>query len=160
VLGAGALAAARAIVRAIQGPVSTPTNTLPAATPFTLDGPIEQIAPERWIVNGIAVALDARTTVNGTPRVGAVAHVRGQVQADATLLARSMTVDAQQPTSTSAPIPTIPPSPMVVPTTIPVQPPPPDVEPAEAPKPDKPDKPGKPDKPPKPHKPGKGEGGD
>src|SRR6266542_3719552 len=72
VLGAGALAAARAIIRAIQGPASTPTTTLPAATPFTLDGPIEQIAPARWVINGIAVVLDTQTTVNGTPIVGAV----------------------------------------------------------------------------------------
>src|SRR5205085_9734408 len=57
-LGTGAFAAARAIVRAIQGSASAPTVTLPAATPFTLDGPIEQIAPERWMVNGIAIVLD------------------------------------------------------------------------------------------------------
>jgi uncharacterized protein GlcG (DUF336 family) len=49
----------------------------PAATPFTLDGPIEQIAPERWVVNGIAVALDAQTTIMGAPQVGAVVQIRG-----------------------------------------------------------------------------------
>jgi len=86
-LGAGALAAARAVVRAIQGSPST----LPAATPFTLDGPIEQIAPERWMVNGIAIVLDAQTSITGTPQVGAVAHLQGDVLADATLMARSIT---------------------------------------------------------------------
>ena len=154
-VGGGALAAARAIIRAIQGPPSTPTITLPAATPFTLDGPIEQIAPERWVVNGIAVALDAQTAVDGTPTVGAVAHMRGDVQADATLLARSITVVAPQLPSTSAPIPPIPSSPNIVPTTIPV--PPSDVEPGKPDKPSKPDEPGKPDKP---GKPGNGKGKD
>jgi len=154
-LGAGALAAARAIVRAIQGPPRTPTITLPAATPFTLDGPIEQLTSERWVVNGIAVVLDAQTAVDGTPTVGAVAHVRGNVQADATLLARNITVAAPQLSSTSAPIPPIPSSPNSGPTTIPA--PPPNVEPDESDESGKPDKPGKPDRP---GKPGKGHGKD
>jgi hypothetical protein len=154
-VGAGALAAARAIMRAIQGPPNTPTITLPAATPFTLDGSIEQIVSERWVVNGIAIALDAQTAVDGTPMVGAVAHVRGDVQADATLLARSITVAAPQLPSTSAPIPPIPSSPNSAPTTIPL--PPSDGEPSKPDKPGKPDEPGKPDKP---GKPGKGKGAD
>jgi hypothetical protein len=152
-LGARAFAAARAIVRAIQGPTSTPTTTLPAATPFTLDGSIEHIAPERWVVNGIAVALNAETTVDGTPAVGTVVHVDGSVLPDATLLARRILVKAPHLPATSAPIPS---SPVVAPTRLPV--PPPNGEPDESGKPDKPkpDKP-KPDKPkpdkPKPDKP-------
>ena len=151
-LGTGALAAARAIVRVIQGSPTTPTITLPAATPFTLDGPIEQITSERWVVNGFTVVLDAQTTIKDTPSIGAIAHVRGEVQADATLLARSITVEAPQLPSTSAPIL---PSPAIAPTTIPV--PPPDVEPDESDESGKPDKPGKPHKP---GKPGKGKGKD
>jgi hypothetical protein len=157
-LGSGALAAARAIVRAIQGPSTTPTLTLPAATPFTLDGPIERIAPEQWVVNGIAVALDAQTTILGTPQLGGVAHVRGDVQVDATLLARSITVEAPQPASTRAPIPPLPSSPNIAPTTVPVLPP--DAEPDAGDESGKPDKPGKPGKPDKPGKPGKGKGKD
>lgn len=158
-LGAGALAAARAIVRAIQGPASAPAISLPAATPFTLDGPIEQIAPERWVINGITVALDAQTTIAGAPQVGAVAHVGGSVQADATLIARSITVDMQQPAATSVPIPAGSPAPVIVPTLAPL-PPPANPEPNEGPKPDKPDKPDNPDKPGKPDKPDKGKGSD
>ncbi len=102
-LATGALAAAGAIVRAIQAPPPTPTITLPAATPFTLDGPIEQITSERWVVNGFTVILDAQTTLKDTPRIGAIAHVRGEVQADATLHARSITVDALSRTNPVSP---------------------------------------------------------
>ncbi|HJZ50265.1 MAG TPA: DUF5666 domain-containing protein [Roseiflexaceae bacterium] len=154
-LGTGALAAARAIVRAIQGPSRTPTVTLPATTPFTLDGPIEQITRERWVVNGITVVLDAQTTIKDTPRIGAIAHVGGELHADATLLARSIIVEAPQLPSTSAPIPPLPSAPNIAPTTIPV--PPLDVEPDESDESDESGKPGKPDKP---GKPGKGKGRD
>ena len=154
-LGAGALAAARAIIRAIQGSPSAPTITLPAATPFMLDGPIGQIAPERWVVNGITIALDGQTTIVGTPQVGAVAHIGGDVQADATLIAHHITIDMQLPASTS------PPSPNSAPTAIPVSPSDggPDAgEPDASDESGKPDQPGKPNKPDKPGKPGKGQG--
>jgi hypothetical protein len=158
-LGTGAYAAARAIVRAIQAPHVAPTPTLPAATPFTLDGPIEQIAPGHWTVNGIAIVLDGQTTVSGTPQVGTVAYVRGVVQADATLLARTITLDTPTPAPTSAPAPPPAAPPNAAPTAIPVQQP--GAEPGNPNKPDKPkpDKP-KPDKPdkPKPGKPGKEKG--
>jgi hypothetical protein len=154
-LGTGALAAARAIIQAVQGSPSTPTTTLPAATPFTLDGPIEQIAPERWVVNGMAISLDVQTTINGTPQLGAIAHVRGDVQADATLIAHSIIVDAPQPSSTNVPIAPTSSAPVVIPAATPVQAP--DGESGKPPKPDKPDKP---EKPPKPDKPDKGKGKD
>jgi hypothetical protein len=156
-LGTGAFAAARAIVRAITGSRSIPTTTLPAATPFTLDGPIEQIGPDGWVVNGIAITLDAQTTVDGTPVVGAIVHVNGDVQRDATLLAQHITIAPAQLPPTSAPLPT---SPLSAPTTLPVPAPnpvpPPHSEPGDSDESGKPDKP-KPDKPkpdkPKPDKP-------
>jgi hypothetical protein len=159
-LGTGALAAARAIVRAIQGPPLTPTPTLPAATPFTLDGPIQQIAPGRWQVNGISVALDPQTAISGTPALGAVAHIRGAIQANTTLLARSIAVEAAPtPTSapTSAPLPTSPPAaPTAVPTALPAP------EPSAAPNspagPAQPAQPGESQGPGSPARPG--EGGD
>jgi hypothetical protein len=160
-LGTGALAAARAIIRAVQGSPSTPTTTLPAAMPFVLDGPIEQIGSERWVVNGMAINLDAQTTITGTPELGVIAHVRGNVQADATLIAHSIIVDAPQPSSTSAPIAPTSPAPVVIPAATPVQVP--NGESGKPPKPDKPDKPDnsdKPEEPPKPDKPGKGKGKD
>jgi hypothetical protein len=153
-LGTGAYAAARAIVRAIQAPPVAPTPTLPVATPFTLDGPIAQIAPGHWTVNGMVVVLDRQTTVTGTPQVGAVAHVRGIVQADATLLARTITLDTPTPAPTSVPAPP-PLPPNVAPTGIPVQQP--GTGPGETDDSGASEQPGKPDKPekPKPDKPGK-----
>jgi hypothetical protein len=147
ILSAGALAAARAIIHAIAPPQPTavPTSTGPTLVPaetFTLDGPIAQIATDGWVVNGMPVALDAQTTISGTPAVGAVAHVRGTLQDNGSLLARSITVDAVviptgpptgAPTaapveapSTSAPIaeaPTAVPELTVAPTTAPEPPP-------------------------------------
>ncbi len=56
-LGAGALAATRAIISVFHPtPTSTPTATVPAATPFSLDGPIEQIGPNGWVVNGMPIS--------------------------------------------------------------------------------------------------------
>jgi hypothetical protein len=150
-LGTGALAAARAIVRAIQGPASAPTATLPASTPFTLDGPIEQIAPERWVVSGMAIAIDSQTVVSGAPAAGATAHIRGALHADGTLLAQTIEIAPGQPAAVppAQVAPTAPPAPQ--PTPAPEAEPPPAAEP-DKPKPDKPGKPGKPDKP------GKGDG--
>jgi hypothetical protein len=154
-LGTGVVAAARAIVRAIQAPSSTSTTTLPASTPFTLDGPIEQIAPERWVVNGFAVAIDSQTVVSGAPSAGAIAHIRGILQADGVMLAQTIEIVAAQPTAVR-PVPALPTTPPT-PQPAPAPAPPPAGEPdkPDKPKPDKPDKPkpGKPDKP----KPGKGD---
>jgi hypothetical protein len=130
VLGAGALAAVRAIVRIAQSPAPTPTLALPA-TPFTLDGPVEQLAPSSWVVNGISVAISAQTTVNGTPAPGSLAHVRGAMQGDGTLLAQVIIIDVPQPAPANQPVPTLPPSPVAAPTA----PPPPAIEPHKPPKP-------------------------
>jgi hypothetical protein len=104
-LGTGALAATRAIINMIA-PQPTATQT-PAASglaeTFALDGPIEQITPTAWVVNGITVALDAQTAVSGTPVSGAMAHVRGVFQENGTLLARSITVDTLPSAQTSVP---------------------------------------------------------
>ncbi len=147
VLSAGALAAARAIIRAIAPPQPTavPSSTAPTFVPaqtFNLDGPIAQIAADGWVVNGMTVALDAQTAISGTPTVGAMAHVRGMLQDNGTLLARSITVDAAvaptgpsadaptatpaQPPPTSAPITEVPTpvaEPTLAPTAVPEPPP-------------------------------------
>jgi Domain of unknown function (DUF5666) len=101
-LSAGALAAARAVIRVIVPPQPTaaPASTQPTLAPaetFNLDGPITQLAPDGWIVNGMPVALDPQTAISGTPALGAVAHIRGPLQDDGALLARSITVDAAPP---------------------------------------------------------------
>jgi hypothetical protein len=109
-LGAGALAAARVIVRIIQGPPAPPTSAPPASSRFTLDGPIEQMTPERWVVRGSAVAIGAQTTITGTPRLGARARISGVVRADGARLAQTITIGAP-PTPGAPPRPTLAPSP-------------------------------------------------
>jgi hypothetical protein len=115
VLGMGVFAAARAIINAIAPqPTATPMPTLAPAQTFTLDGPIEQIAPDGWVVNGIPVAIDAQTAIAGTPAIGAVAHLRGLIQADGTLLAQQVTIAASPTPASSAASPAataVPPAP-------------------------------------------------
>jgi hypothetical protein len=118
VLGAGALAATRAIVRIIQGSTASPTSTPTAPVRFTLDGPIEQITPERWVVRGTSIAIGAQTTISGTPTLGARAQISGAVQADGTRLAQTIAIAASLMPS-QLPVPTVPPSPIVVATNTP-----------------------------------------
>jgi len=107
-------------------PSSAPTAALAQlpATPFTLDGSIEQLAQERWLVAGTPVVLDAQTAITGTPVLGAIAHLKGELTADGAFLARSITVAAVAATSTVAPTPTTAPtetpSPMPPPTATPL----------------------------------------
>jgi hypothetical protein len=117
VLGAGALAAARAIVHVIRpqptvSPTFVPTSTAPALALIALDGPIEQIAQEGWVVGGTTVVLTSTTSIEGTPALGAMVHVHGVAQNGGALLARSIVVE---------PLPTIisTPPPISMPTEIP-----------------------------------------
>src|SRR5436190_1804454 len=78
-------AAARVIVHVIRppptaAPTSVPTSTTPALALIALDGPIEQIAQEGWVVGGTTVVLSSTTTIEGTPALGATVHVHGVVQ--------------------------------------------------------------------------------
>jgi hypothetical protein len=112
VLGAGALAAARAIIEVIQPqptvvPTSMPSATMPALTLIALDGPIERITQEGWVVGGTTVVLTSTTLIEGTPALGAPAHVRGIAQNGGALLARNIVVDPWPViTGTPAPIST------------------------------------------------------
>jgi hypothetical protein len=123
-LGAGAYAAARTIVSFIA-PAPTPTpapTSMPTATPasqtFALEGVIERIDQEAWVVAGATIAIDAQTTIVGTPTLGAPVHISGVEYADGSRLARDVRVDSaptpQPPASTVAPTP--PPAPTVAPT--------------------------------------------
>jgi hypothetical protein len=104
-------------------PVLAPTASPPGApAPFTLAGPIEQIAQERWVVAGTPVVLDAQTALAGTPAQGAMAHIQGAFTADGALLARSIVVDALAIAPTSTTTPTATPSPIPSPTATPLPP--------------------------------------
>lgn len=133
VLGAGAFAAARAIVRLVApAPTSAPSGD---TAPFTLDGPIAQIDQEAWVVAGEAVAINARTAISGAPAVGAIAHVRGVARADGALIAQRIVIDAATP---AAPV-TAPPAATPVPTAAPPSAspaPPPQTKPGDGGKPD------------------------
>ena len=93
-------------------PTGARSGTAPQvpAAPFTLDGSIEQLAQERWMVAGTPIALDAQTAITGTPVLGAMAHLKGEITADGALLARSITVEALAATSTVVPTATTAPT--------------------------------------------------
>jgi hypothetical protein len=116
-LGAGAYAAVRTIVSIfVPAPPPTPVLTpTPSATPtpqsFSIEGVVERIDQEAWVVDGVTIAIDAQTTIVGTPAIGALAHISGVVYADGSRLARDVRVDT---------IPTPrPPAPTVAPTEAP-----------------------------------------
>jgi hypothetical protein len=107
-LGAGALAAARTIVDAIRPqPTTMPTATqLPTPSPraaLTLNGRIEQMAQERWLVGGTTVVLSSTTRIAGAPAIGALAHIQGSGLGNGAVLANSIAVETPAPTPTSTP---------------------------------------------------------
>jgi hypothetical protein len=106
-LGAGTLAAARAIVSIVRPQPTAAPTVVPSATAtplvlMTIDGPIEQIAQEGWVVGGTTVVLTSTTAIEGTPALGASVQVRGVAQEGGALLANSIVV-AASPTPTSTP---------------------------------------------------------
>jgi hypothetical protein len=135
ILGAGAFAAARALVRLIAPsapttPTSVPTADTGAAIPFTRDGVILQIDQAGWVIAGEAIAINAQTTISGVPEIGALAHIRGVAQADGTLLAEQISVELPPPSPTpTSPAPSVTP---MSPSATPVAPPQeqPDVKPS------------------------------
>ena len=78
------------------------------------------------MVAGTPIALDAQTAITGTPVLGAMAHLKGEITADGALLAHSITVEALAATSTVVPspatAPTATPTPMPPPTATPLPP--------------------------------------
>lgn len=118
VLGAGALAAVRAVIQAIA-PVTTAIPTAPPVESFTLSGPIQQIAPDGWVVADLLVVIDAATVISGTPVVGADATVRAVLRDDGSLLARAITVTTPAPTTEPPLVPTAAPPPTAASTSAP-----------------------------------------
>ena len=130
-LGAGALAAARGIATLLQPqptPAAVPSPTaLP--TPLVVDGAIEQIAQEGWVVDGRTVVISSTTAIEGRPALGAIAHVRGLAIANTRLLAQSIVVEQPPPTATPVPTAIVRPTATVMPTAAPS----PTLSPAPAP---------------------------
>ena len=122
-LGAGAYAAARTLV-SVFTPAPTPTpapTATPIATPapqsFAIEGIVQQIDQEAWVIGGTTITIDAQTAIVGTPAVGALARISGIVRADGSRLARDVRVDlAPKPASAT---PTVAPASEAVPTAVP-----------------------------------------
>jgi hypothetical protein len=115
-LGVGAYAAARAIFSVVTPPPApTPVvaPTAPLAT-FTLDGIVEQIDEEAWVVSGAPIVIDVQTAITGSAAVGATVHIRGVIRADGARIARSIAV-GPPPTA----IPAVAPTPFAFPTITP-----------------------------------------
>jgi hypothetical protein len=151
VLSAGTFAAARALISIARpqptaapptAPTATPTAA-PNATPIVLDGQIDQLAQERWVVGGRAVILTASTTISGTPALNAIAHVRGGLASGGALLALQIAIDpiaatpSATPSATASATPPTPtltrsptPEPTAIPTAVPADPPAPVPQPA------------------------------
>lgn len=56
------------------------------------EGPIESVADDVWIVNGITVAISPVTVVRGVPELGLTAEIKGVLQPDGSVLAQLITV--------------------------------------------------------------------
>jgi len=59
-------------------------------------GIIEAIAEGRWTIGGREVRIVGDTVIEGTPAVGALAHVRADQYADGRLVARRIVVESEQ----------------------------------------------------------------
>jgi hypothetical protein len=126
VLGAGALAAARAIVNIVRPaatPTAAPTAPAPRGAPFALDGPVVQVAQESWVVGTHTVAIDPRTAISGPAAIGDRVHVRGIILENGTLLAQLIVVTRPVATPCPADSPCPAGTPAAPPTALPVAPP-------------------------------------
>jgi hypothetical protein len=56
------------------------------------EGPIESVADDLWVVNGITVAVSPVTVIRGVPAPGLMAEVKGVLQPDGSVLATLITV--------------------------------------------------------------------
>jgi hypothetical protein len=61
--------------------------------PKEFSGAIDSFTKERWVVGGKEVFILADTVIEGTPEVGAIAHVKGEQRSDGRLVAKRITVE-------------------------------------------------------------------
>ena len=73
------------------------------AAPVEFEGQIQSLAGGRWVVSGITVIVSAGTRIEGAPAVGALVQVKGESQADGTVVA--YTLEIENPHVTATPVP-------------------------------------------------------
>lgn len=73
------------------------------SVPFSFDGPIQGMASDRWIVEGITVQVSSDTEIIGLPSVGALARVEGDLQPGDRRLATRITILSSNSTPESSP---------------------------------------------------------
>jgi hypothetical protein len=131
-LSVGTYAAVRTIRNIFIAPPQPTAQPTPTATAvpltFSLEGQIEQIAQEGWVVAGTTIVIDDQTVITGTAAVSATVRVDGVIRPDSVWLARRVEVGAQAdpiaspvpPTAPAVPnTATIVPTPIVFPTITP-----------------------------------------
>ena len=64
--------------------------------PKEFSGIIESIAPDRWVIAGREVIITPGTSIEGSPEIGAVAHVKAEQHADGKLVAKRISVESRQ----------------------------------------------------------------
>jgi hypothetical protein len=62
------------------------------STQFSVDGTIEQMGSNMWVVGGTVIYLDADTSISGKASIGSSAHVEGEIASDNRRIARSIVV--------------------------------------------------------------------
>jgi len=76
-----------------------------------LEGAIESMGEDTWMVAGTVIVLDGQTVIEGRPEVGKRAEIQGYLQADGSVLARHIRVLEPTATPTPTPSPTLSPTP-------------------------------------------------
>jgi len=75
------------------GKPQTPVIPVPTiSTQFSLDGTIEKMASNMWVVDGSVLYLEANTQIQGVPSIGSKAHIEGDIAVDNRRVARSIRI--------------------------------------------------------------------
>ncbi len=94
-------------------------------TSLPLEGIIEEVGGDRWLVSGLEVVLRADSQVIGIPAVGARVQGRARAPGDGTLILLYAEVETVSPPRSAPPTPTDSPAPVVATATATVTPQPP-----------------------------------
>ena len=64
--------------------------------PKEFSGIIESIGSDRWVIAGRDVLITSSTSIEGSPEVGALAHVKAEQYSDGRLVAKSISIESRQ----------------------------------------------------------------